>query len=103
MKMNVENDIPKESGFYLVPVGWLRPTDDNPRRAIDEGSAAFAGLVGSIRKQGILQPLVVRPHPVLEGVLDGVFDAGCVDFAVFVIGILSWMSIPRCLRDNAGL
>lgn len=44
-----------------LPLGALEPSSDNPRRAIDP--ASLAGLVASIKAQGIIQPLVVRPLP----------------------------------------
>lgn len=45
------------------PVGLIRPTPDNPRRAIDVTAAAFRELVESVRVHGILQPLIARLHP----------------------------------------
>ncbi|MEO5374434.1 MAG: ParB/RepB/Spo0J family partition protein [Alphaproteobacteria bacterium] len=42
-----------------VPVEFLRPGKFQPRRHFDEES--IAGLVESIRQQGILQPILVRP------------------------------------------
>lgn len=44
-----------------LPLGALEPSGDNPRRSID--AASLAGLVASIKAQGIIQPLVVRPLP----------------------------------------
>lgn len=44
-----------------VPIEFLRPNPSQPRKRFDE--AAIDGLVDSIRQQGILQPLLVRPHP----------------------------------------
>lgn len=44
-----------------VPIEFLRPNPSQPRKRFDE--AAIDGLVESIRQQGILQPLLVRPHP----------------------------------------
>ncbi|MEQ8830727.1 MAG: ParB/RepB/Spo0J family partition protein [Alphaproteobacteria bacterium] len=44
-----------------VPIEFLRPNPSQPRKRFDE--AAIDGLVDSIRQQGVLQPLLVRPHP----------------------------------------
>lgn len=48
-------------GTRLVPVERLHPGRFQPRRHFDEES--LAALVESVRAQGILQPLLVRPHP----------------------------------------
>jgi ParB family chromosome partitioning protein len=45
----------------LVPIGQLQPGRWQPRRRFDP--AALEALAASIRHQGILQPLVVRPLP----------------------------------------
>ncbi len=45
----------------LVPTGSLHPGRFQPRRRFDE--ASLEALAASIRQQGILQPLVVRPMP----------------------------------------
>ncbi|MBV8170023.1 MAG: ParB/RepB/Spo0J family partition protein [Alphaproteobacteria bacterium] len=45
----------------LVPTGSLHPGRFQPRRRFDE--TALEALAASIRQQGILQPLVVRPIP----------------------------------------
>ena len=42
-----------------LPVGAIRPNARQPRRRFDE--QATAGLAESIRAQGVLQPVVVRP------------------------------------------
>ena len=43
----------------IVPTGSVVPSPMNPRRTIDEGT--LAELSASIRQDGILQPLLVRP------------------------------------------
>lgn len=42
-----------------VPVSRLRPSALQPRQAMDPQE--FAGLVESVRRHGVLQPIVVRP------------------------------------------
>ena len=44
-----------------VPLSRLKPNPLQPRQAMD--SEEFAGLVDSIRKHGVLQPIVIRPTP----------------------------------------
>src|SRR5207249_2749946 len=42
-----------------IPVSRLRPSALQPRQAMDPQE--FAGLVESVRRHGVLQPIVVRP------------------------------------------
>lgn len=49
-----------------LPLGALTPSGLNPRTRFDE--AATTELAQSILEQGVLQNLVVRPHPELEGI-----------------------------------
>jgi ParB family chromosome partitioning protein len=44
-----------------LPIGVLRPGRYQPRRRFD--GEAISALVDSVKEKGILQPLVVRPHP----------------------------------------
>ncbi len=48
-----------ESGYRAVPVAHIGPNPQQPRRAFTE--AQLAELESSIRENGLLQPLVVRP------------------------------------------
>jgi ParB family transcriptional regulator, chromosome partitioning protein len=52
----------------MVPIEFVRPNPNNPRRAFDE--APLSDLADSIREKGILQPILVRP---LAG-MDGAFE-----------------------------
>lgn len=49
----------KANGLRIVPIGKLIPNPLQPRRHFDD--AALKDLTASIREQGILQPLIVRP------------------------------------------
>ena len=51
---------PADGGVRRVPVGTVRPSSLQPRR--DFPPASLQELADSIREQGILQPLVVRPR-----------------------------------------
>lgn len=44
-----------------LPVGALEPGPFQPRTTMDE--AALEELAASIRQQGVLQPILARPHP----------------------------------------
>lgn len=46
-------------GVQSVPVGKIEPSPYQPRRAF--GKAELKALAESVREQGILQPLIVRP------------------------------------------
>ncbi len=48
-----------------LPVEVIRPNPEQPRRLFD--GAALEELTASIREKGVLQPLIVRPHPSGEG------------------------------------
>ncbi len=47
-----------------IPVENLLPNRDQPRRRFDE--AALDELASSLRTKGVIQPLIVRPHPSKE-------------------------------------
>jgi ParB family transcriptional regulator, chromosome partitioning protein len=48
-----------------LPVAILEPGPFQPRTTIDQGR--LAELTESIKQQGILQPILVRPHPAIPG------------------------------------
>ena len=52
-------------GTRPVPVELLHPGRYQPRRTFDEET--LQSLVESIKSQGILQPLLVRKHPEMDG------------------------------------
>ena len=49
------------SGLKMVPVEWINVGPWQPRRHFDK--ANLDELAASIRKNGIVQPLLLRPHP----------------------------------------
>jgi ParB family chromosome partitioning protein len=53
-------------GVQSLGIEVLEPSPFQPRRAMDE--TALDELAASITQRGILQPLLVRPHPSKEGV-----------------------------------
>jgi ParB family transcriptional regulator, chromosome partitioning protein len=57
-------DAPRPAS-QAVPIEQLHPNPDQPRRAFDD--AALEELANSIRERGVIQPLIVRPHPQTSG------------------------------------
>lgn len=53
--------VPIQGGVQSLPIGRLEPGPFQPRTTVDE--PAMAELVESVRTRGILQPILVRPHP----------------------------------------
>lgn len=45
-----------------IPIDRIRPNPNQPRR--DFGEADLEELAASIREKGVIQPLILRPHPV---------------------------------------
>jgi len=68
---DAEREAPSEEarealeGARAIPIELIRPNPAQPRRAFDEGD--LAELADSIRKKGVLQPLLVRPTADGEG------------------------------------
>jgi len=55
------DDLEQGEATKTMPVSQLHPGAFQPRHAFDE--EALKGLADSIRAKGVLQPLLVRPHP----------------------------------------
>ena len=51
----------REGALLSVPIEHLAPQANQPRQHFDE--AEIESLAASIREKGVVQPLVVRPHP----------------------------------------
>ena len=54
------------AGVRMAPIESLKPNPDQPRKTF--GQAELAELAESIRDKGVLQPILVRPHPKEDGV-----------------------------------
>lgn len=54
---------PKAETFVSVSI--IEPNPNQPRRSFDQ--TALDELAHSIREKGVIQPLIVRPHPVHSG------------------------------------
>ncbi|MEM6481234.1 MAG: ParB/RepB/Spo0J family partition protein [Pseudomonadota bacterium] len=55
------NDVSPKNPDRLVPIEQVEPNPDQPRRLFDQEK--LDDLAQSIREKGIIQPLIVRPHP----------------------------------------
>ncbi len=53
------------SPLRMVPIASVKPLPGNPRKYFDE--AALDELAASIASRGVIQPIIVRPHPNGEG------------------------------------
>ena len=55
----------EQSSQRFLPIDRIKPNPNQPRRSFD--TKALQELSQSIQQQGVLQPLIVRNHPILEG------------------------------------
>jgi len=51
----------RSDGVRLIPMEWIEPNPDQPRKRFDEDS--LEELAQSIQEKGVLQPILVRPAP----------------------------------------
>ena len=63
--VKVKERVRAHGRIQMLPLEKLVPTPDNRRKAITESSVR--SLAQSIKRDGLLQPLVVRVHPTLPG------------------------------------
>lgn len=59
---------PVRSGAQTLPLGSIVPSAVQPRRRFDDQQ--LKDLTASIRERGVLQPLLVRPHPTDAGLYE---------------------------------
>lgn len=99
-----ESVAPDRRGVYLVPIERIRTNPYQPRRNFDE--PALAALADSIRKSGLLQPLVVRPrgdgYELVAGErrLRAARLAGCQTVSVIVRETEDAQMLPLALVEN---
>lgn len=60
-EIDVQSAPSRGDGTRLIPMEWIDPNPDQPRKRFDEDS--LRELAESISRQGLLQPLLVRPSP----------------------------------------
>ncbi len=56
-----DNAVEEQGKTVSLPISDIEPNRDQPRKTFDD--AALADLAESIRRHGVLQPLLVRPLP----------------------------------------
>lgn len=83
----------QQSEVRTVPLGAIVPNPMQPRRVFAESE--LTDLAASIRENGLLQPLVVRPSPGSEDRFELV--AGERRFRA--LGTLDWKEAPVIVRD----
>jgi ParB family chromosome partitioning protein len=76
-----------------VPLERILPSPRQPRRHFDPGQ--IAGLARSITAQGVLQPLLVRPHALRSGYYELV--AG--ERRLRALRLLGWADAPVLVRE----
>ena len=67
LESNVLASLDSKVAYRLLPLDSIALNPDQPRRTIDETSQAFEDLVGTIRRRGLLQPVVVDRHQMADG------------------------------------
>lgn len=75
-----------------VPVRSIAPNPYNPRRSFDEREIAV--LAASIKQNGLLQPIIVRPSPTGLG-----FELVSGQRRLLAFGLLGKESIPAVIRE----
>src|SRR5688572_6715297 len=86
---------PPESGSRPIPVGAIVPNPFQPRREFSEQE--LADLVASIRENGLLQPIVVRPVPTNGGATQYELVAG--ERRWRAVTRLGWREVPATVRS----
>jgi ParB family chromosome partitioning protein len=62
---SAEAPLPGASPLRMLPLASIKPLPGNPRKFFDD--AALDELAASIASRGVIQPIIVRPHPAGEG------------------------------------
>ncbi|HKJ00126.1 MAG TPA: ParB/RepB/Spo0J family partition protein [bacterium] len=93
--MSPGTDLPAADAVRLlhVPLAEIEPNPRQPRRHFTE--AKIAALAQSIASQGVIQPLVVRPHPAVPGRYQLV--AG--ERRLRAVQHLGWQEVPVLVRE----
>lgn len=79
----------------MLPIGSIAPNPFQPRRDFTE--ADLADLTASLRENGLLQPVVVRPAPAPDGVVKWELIAGERRWRASMR--LGWSEIPAVVRE----
>ena len=87
----------REGSLVELAIGDIRPNPYQPRRDVDP--AALEELKASIRKAGLLQPVVVRPVPSEVGNGGGAFELIAGERRLRACQALGWERIPAVRRE----
>ncbi len=85
----------REGSLVELAIADIRPNPYQPRRDVDP--AALEELKASIRKAGLLQPVVVRPAPTATG--NGAFELIAGERRLRACQALGWEKIPAVKRE----
>src|SRR5262245_1111946 len=86
--------------LQMIPLNKLVPTPDNRRRPLSKQSLESLGR--SVAREGVLQPIVVRPHPSRPGYYE--IRAGERRWrAARLAGVREIPAIIRALDDQSAL
>jgi ParB family transcriptional regulator, chromosome partitioning protein len=87
----------REGSLVELAIADIRPNPYQPRRDVDP--AALEELKASIRKAGLLQPVVVRPVPSPAGNGGGAFELIAGERRLRACQALGWEKIPAVKRE----
>src|SRR5690349_20342972 len=87
----------REGSLVELAIADMRPNPYQPRRDVDP--AALEELKASIRKAGLLQPVVVRPVPSPTGNGGGAFELIAGERRLRACQALGWEKIPAVKRE----
>ncbi|MGH7483187.1 MAG: ParB/RepB/Spo0J family partition protein [Longimicrobiales bacterium] len=90
----LEEPPPEGVEVRRVPVGAIGPNPFQPRRAFSEED--LAELVDSIRENGLLQPIIVRPAP---GGADAEYQLVAGERRWRALTRLGWAEAPAIIKD----
>ena len=85
----------REGSLVELAIADIRPNPFQPRRDVDP--TALEELKASIRKAGLLQPVVVRPAPTTTG--NGAFELIAGERRLRACQALGWEKIPAVKRE----
>jgi ParB family transcriptional regulator, chromosome partitioning protein len=81
-----KNTTPAETFHPALPIHQIHPSPTNPRKQFDEED--LAELAESIKTHGVVQPVVVRPHPSIKGAYE------------LVVGERRWRGSRKAARET---
>jgi ParB family transcriptional regulator, chromosome partitioning protein len=87
----------REGSLVELAIADIRPNPYQPRRDVD--AAALEELQASIRKAGLLQPVVVRPAPAPGPGGNGGFELIAGERRLRACQALGWEKIPAVKRE----